>query len=350
MMTVQSLNDFLQQAGFNYVVYDMGRRIVRLTPQQFNQFENATTAYPTPLQQHAWLGIIGWHKDDKTQHFIWFLKLPLDELGKINPLARDELLHYLIEQLGQQLITHDQTTTAEIEPTALPHGFTPGEESMAMFHAKAAQHLGQPASRFYEHAREYLSGKQGYDQWAFVGMQGLADMVARLNQQNNQELLQQALPSLPLQPFGQLCRFLEHETISPQLAKLIINRAGNKEDADNCHDSTVAAIRAIAGCTDQDLRQAFIRKVLAEEYASNIEVLAAISGRCWNDLKNDDLCRLYLNTLAINTSGQTGFTHLLMDLLVIPGMREPIMRGMRDPKRSKELAQAMGQFFSTLGA
>ena len=347
---MQSLNDFLQQAGFSYVVYDMGRRMVRLTPQQFNQFENATTSYPTPLQQHAWLGIIGWQKDDKARHFIWFIKFPLDELGKINPLARDELLNFLIEQLGQQLLTSENTTTAEIEPTALPHGFTPGEESMAMFHAKAAQHLGQPPSRFYEHAREYLSGKQGYDQWAFVGMQGFADVVARLNQQDNQKLLQQALPHLPTQPFGQLCRFLEHETISSQLAETIINCTPNAEEPDDSRDNQVVTIRAIAGCPEHNLRQTFIRKVLAGEHARDIEVLAAISGRCWEDLKNEELCRLYLDTLANNNSGQSGFTHLLKDLLMIPGMREPVMQGLREPDRSKELTQAMGQFFSQLGA
>ena len=350
MMTMRYLNDFLRQADFNYVAYDMGRRIVRLTPQQFIQFENATIAYPTPLQQHAWLGILGWTKDDKTRHFIWFIKLPLDELGKINPLARDELLQYLVEQLGQQLLLSEGNATAEVEASALPHGFTPGEESMAMFHAKAAKHLGQPASRFYKHAQEYLSGKQGYEQWAFVGMQGLADVTARLNQHDNQELLQQALPHLPIQPFAQVCRFLEHETISPQLAKIIINRTDNELETDNYRDTVVSSLRAIAGCTDQDVRQAFIHKVLTAAYGKDVEVLAAISGRCWEDLKDKELCRLYLNNLAINNSGQTGFTHLLMDLLMIPGMREPIMQGLRDPDRSKELAQAMGQFFSKLGA
>ena len=347
---MQSLNDFLQQVGFNFIVYDMGRRIVRLTPQQFNQFENANIAYPTPLQQHAWLGIIGWAMDDKTQHFIWFIKLPLDELGKINPLARDELLRYLIEQLGQQLLINEENTTAEIEPSALPHGFTPGEETMAIFHAKAAQHLGQPASRFYDHTRQYLSGTQGYDQWAFVGMQGLADVIARLNQQDNQKLLQQAVPHLPIQPFCQICRFLEHENISPQLAEIIINRSNNETDSNNYRNSIVSAIRAIAGCTDQDLRQSFIRKILTGDLGSDIEILAAISGRCWNDLKDEELCRLFLNNLAINDNGQSGFTHLLMDLLMIPGMRESIMKGLRDPERSQELAQAMGQFFSQVGA
>ena len=345
---MQSLNDFLHQADINYVVYDVGRRIIRLTPQQFNQFENATIPYPTPLQQHACLGIIGWAKHDKTQHFIWFIKLPLDELGKLNQLARDELLQYLIEQLGQHLLINQDSESSGIESSVLPHGFTPGEETMAMFHAKAAQHLDQPASRFYEHAREYLSGQQGYDQWAFVGMQGLADVIARLEQQNNQELLLQALPQLPIQPFGQVCRFLEHETISPQLAKIIINRVDDEINTNNYRHSVVSALRAIAGCSDQDIRQSFIRKVLSEELGKDIEVLAAISGRCWEDLKDQELCRLYLNKLAINDNGQSGFSHLLKDLLMIPGMREPVMQGLRDPERSQELAQAMGQFFSTL--
>jgi len=164
-MKIESINEFLRQAGFSFVVYDMGRRMVRLTPQQFNQFENGVIAYPTPLQQHAWLGLLGWQEDDKSRHFIWFLKLPLDELGKINPPARDELLHYLVNQLGQRLLT---TVDSADSATALPHGFIPGQETMSMFHAKAARLLEQPPSRYYSHARDYLAGTQGYEQWAFV--------------------------------------------------------------------------------------------------------------------------------------------------------------------------------------
>jgi hypothetical protein len=89
---------------------------------------------------------------------------------------------------------------------------------------------------------------------------------------------------------------------------------------------------------------------LAEAYGTDIEILAAISGRCWEDLQDKDICRLFLECLANNTHGQSGFTHLLIDLLAIPGMREPVMQGLRDPNRSIELAQAMGQFFKQLGA
>ena len=59
-MAMQSLNDFLQQAVFNYVVYDMGRRMIRLTPQQFTQFENTTIAYPTPYSSMpGWESLAG---------------------------------------------------------------------------------------------------------------------------------------------------------------------------------------------------------------------------------------------------------------------------------------------------
>jgi hypothetical protein len=268
----------------------------------------------------------------------------------INTLARDELLHYLVNQLGQRLLTPEDGVDSATSPTALPHGFTPGEESMAMFHAKAVQQLGQPPSRYYSHARDYLAGKQGYDQWAFVGMQGLADVVARLQQEDNHNRLLQALPQLPSQPFGQLCRFLEHESVSPKLATTLINRARLTEISGYSHDDLVAIIRALAGCTASHLRQSLIRRVLAKPCGTDIEILAAISGRCWEDLRDSEICQLFLECLANNTHGQSGFAHLLIDLLAIPGMRESVMKGLRYPNRSKELAQAMGQFFKQLGA
>jgi len=345
-MKIASINEFLHQAGFSYIVYDMGRRMVRITPQQFNQFENGILAYPTPFQQHAWLGLLGWQEKDKSRHFIWFLKFPLDELGKINHLARDELLHYLVNQLGQRLLT---TVESSESASALPHGFTPGQEAMAMFHAKVARLLEQPPSRYYSHARDYLAGIQGYDQWAFVGIQGLADVVARLEQENNARRVLQAIPELPSQPFGQLCRFMEHENISPELAASLINRVSQDKTPEYFRDDLVAVVRALAGCPDSQLRQNLIRHILQEPYGSDIEILAAISGRSWEDLRDGEICRLFLERLACNTHGQSGFAHLLIDLLAIPGMRETVMRGLREPNRSKELAHAMGQFFKQLG-
>ena len=345
-MTIESIGEFLRQAGFSFTVYDIGRRMVRLTPQQFNQFENGALAYPTPLQQHAWLGLLGWQEGDKTHHFIWFLKLPLDEVGKINPMARDEILRFLINQVGQRIVTSEDNPNSA---TALPYGFTPGKESMAIFHAKAAQQLEQPPSRFYQHARDYLAGKQGFEQWAFVGIQGLADVVARLREEDNEERLKQAIPELPAQPLGQLCRFLEHERISTGLATILINRVSNHTSSETSRDELVSIIRALAGCGNSEIRQKFLRQVLSGPFAIDIEILAAISGRCWEDLQDNEICRLYLECLANNNQQQAGFTSLLIDLLAIPGMRETVMQGLRNPNRSEALAQAMGQLFKQLG-
>ena len=345
-MKIESISEFLRQAGFSFTVYDMGRRMVRLTPQQFIQFEYGALAYPTPLQQHAWLGLLGWQEEAKSHHFIWFLRLPLDEVGKINPLARDELLRFLINQIGQRIVTSENNPTSAV---ALPYGFTPGKESMAIFHAKAAQRLEHPPSRFYQHARDYLAGQQGFEQWAFVGIQGLADIVARLREEDNEEILKQAIPELPAQPLGQLCRFLEHERISSGLATTLIKRVSNHTPSEISRDELVSIIRALAGCADSGIRQEFLRRVLSGPYAFDIEILAAISGRCWEDLKDNEISQLYLECLANNNQQQAGFKSLLMDLLAIPGMRETVMQGLRDPSRSEALAQAMGQFFKQLG-
>ena len=345
-MKIESINEFLRQAGFDYIVFDMGRRMVRLTPQQFNQFEKGVLAYPSPLQQHAWLGILGWQQQDKTRHFIWFVKLPLDELGKINPLARDELLHYLVNQLGQRLLASDDNIDTV---TTLPHGFTPGEESMSMFHAKAALLLGQPASRYYQHARDYLTGRQGFEQWAFVGMQGLADVIVRLRQEDNETRLLQSLPHLPSQPFGQVCRFLEHEEISAELATALTKRFAPQVETEISREDLVATTRALSGCIDAEIRRDWIRRVLRGASGNDIEILAAVSGRCWKDLRDSEICRLFLERLAVNSHQQSGFAALLTDLLAIPGMREIVMQGLRNPSRSEALAQAIGQFFIQLG-
>ena len=86
-------------------------------------------------------------------------------------------------------------------------------------------------------------------------------------------------------------------------------------------------------------------QVLQHSCSRNIEVLAAISGRCWQVLKQQDLCQTYVEQLANNDAGQTGFSHLLADLLFMPAMRTPVMQALRRPERSNKLSQSMGDMF-----
>lgn len=346
-MSVQSISEFMQQAGVRLAVTDMGRRMQALTLSHFSRLENGQQPCPQPFQQHAWLGLLGWSAADPARHFIWFLKLPLDELGLISPTARDEVLHYLLHQVGTGLL-QDEATQADKEPADLPHGFRPGAESMAMFHARAACLLQQPPSRYYQPARDYLTGKQGYEQWAFVGLQGLAEIVARLEEDNNLAGLMQALPELPPAPLTQLYRFLEHVPLPAALGKEIIRLSPPGGADQTAHNRTVGAIRALSACEDERLTREYLQAVLECPAADDIEILAAISGRCWQALQAPQLASRFLERLARNPAGQHAFTTLLLDLLAIPGMREPLLATLRSPQRSATLAAALGKLFSRL--
>ncbi|MCW8891458.1 MAG: DUF3549 family protein, partial [Sedimenticola sp.] len=75
------------------------------------------------------------------------------------------------------------------------------------------------------------------------------------------------------------------------------------------------------------------------------ELLAALSGRAWEQLHEPRLRRLFLERLAENSAGQEAFNHCMADLLFIPGMREPVLGAVRDPNRSEQLSAAIGSMF-----
>jgi hypothetical protein len=43
-----TLSKFLRQSGAQYRVFDMGRRVCKLTPEQFVSFDNCQQPYPFP--------------------------------------------------------------------------------------------------------------------------------------------------------------------------------------------------------------------------------------------------------------------------------------------------------------
>jgi len=350
-MKLDSLSDLMQQADIQFTVFDLGRRINRISPQLFSRIEQADVAYPYPFKQHAWIGLVGWQNSNKKEHFIWFIQLPLDELGLIDPVARDEIVQYLVKQIENKLLLKTAEPKSP-QKGSLPHGFTPGEESMAVFHSKVSLLLGHPASKHYQPVRDYLTGKQGYDQWAFLTVQGLADITSRIDEENNQALLLKALPNIPETPFSLICRLLEHQAINDEIASSLIQRITSESNSieSNHNKSTelVAVIRGVSFMQNIEKRQSFLQQVLAGTAANDIEVLAAIAGRCWDDLKTQTLGKMFLTALAANNQGQHGFDNIVVDLLTLPGLREPIMSAMRSPERSAELTTAMGTFFSRL--
>jgi len=349
MSAFSTIGEFLEQTGTHFRVFDMGRRVEKIPRKEFARFEAGEAPYPYPLQQHAWLGLLGWNPGEPEERFIWFIKLGLDETGRLSLAARDDFLRRVVAAAEEKARAREQ---GEEESGAAgdamednPHGFKPKEERMAAFHAKALKSLGLPPSRFFEHAREYFTGKPGWDQWAFVGLQGIADFAARLDEDDHEALLAKAIAHLPESPLQAVCHALENSRFSLALAEALAERLRAELKGEGRADIVASLIRGVSNTRASGLRQQLLGEVLRSPLGSNVEVLAAIAGRSWADLREPEVGQRFVEALARSEGGQEAFNHVMADLMFIPGMREPLLTYLRNPERSPELARAMGALF-----
>lgn len=348
MNKIDSLGEFFRQSQTRYRVYDMGRGIRRLTAEQFDRFEAGTLPYPFPLQQHAWLGIVGWNENEPAEQFIWFLKFPLDETGCLIQATRDDFLARMLESLGHNLQASRKGEALQDGMQESPYGFKPKESTMAAFHAGLTRLLGEPASRFYAHAKNYLDGEPGYDQWAFVGIQGIADVAARLDEDGNEQRIINALPHLPAPALNALCGFLGNQAIGTRLAEKLQQRLEQELSAGDGDAAVIAALLGAFSCSQgTGLRDAAVRAALESRHARNIQILAAIAARNWECLQEETLARRYCEALALNDLGVDAFIQVMADLLFVPGMRPPLLAQLRNPQRSEALSRAVGAMFNT---
>lgn len=306
-----------------------------ISDETFLAFEQGEIPYPWPLQQQAWLGMMVWQDQTDDDLVIWFLRFPLDANGRLTAGIRDDFVYRLLQKGEQQ--TEDESN---------PYGFKPKQEHMACFHAKAAKILGKAPSRFYQHAMDYFSGKPGFDQWAFVGLQGIADVVSRIDESDHARLLADAFPQLPLQPLDALCQCLEHESVPEELANAIGQRLQQELDSSHPEPNVISwCLRAISGCENPRITEHWVLTVLNHTSGQDAEVLASISGRCWQTLKQATIIQAFLENLARSKEGQEFFNLVIVDLINIPGMQDAIHKAIRHTDRSTQLSRAIGEMF-----
>lgn len=348
MSKIPTITGFLENNSTRLRLFDMGRRVVKIPREQFLKFEHCEISYPFPLQQKAWFGIL--FQEQKEEPFIWFLQLPLDELGQLMPAARDDFLHRLLERIGENIQAAKEGRQFESALKDNPYCFKPKDERMAVFHAKASKALKQPPSKYYDHAQQYFSGDLGWNQWTFVGYQGIADIAVRLHEDSNEYHLAQAIPQLPPSPFEALCHCLENEEVTLDITQALLERVKSTLAEEKPNPAILtSAIRGVAQSCSTNLRRELLQTILQRPDICSSDVLVAISGRTWEPLKEAEIGKLYLERLAESSTGQPFFSHCLADLLYLPGMREPLLKIIRDPARSEHLSQAIGDMFSTEG-
>ncbi|MGD2118065.1 MAG: DUF3549 family protein [Chromatiales bacterium] len=332
-----TLTEFLEATGASLRFYDLGRRISKISRNDFLQFEKLELVWPYPLQQQAWFGLVMLDANQKAEPVIWFLRFPLDETGKLMQAGRDYFIHRLFEAA-----TATRTDNAATLADALkdnPHVFKPRDDKMAVFHARLAKTLKQPASRFYAHALEYFSGAQGWEQWNFVGFQGIADVSERLEEDNNTELLCNAIAELPTTPLEALLQCLENRAVPHVLAEALQQRLKQELEKDQPVVSTLAHLaRSVACSQSQTHKNHMLKQLLQSRYGVQADILAAIAARVWEWLYKPTNTALYLEKLT--QTPQDVFNNILADLLYMPRLREIIMAQIRHPQRPDQLALA----------
>ncbi len=129
MSHISTISELLALSNCQYRIYDMGRKIDKLSKEQFDKIEMTHLPYPFPSQGHAFLAIAFWQKKS-TEPYLWFVKLPLDERGLLNQGARNHFIAIIIEALGADLSV-DPTEQQEELLKSNPYHFTPAQYKLA---------------------------------------------------------------------------------------------------------------------------------------------------------------------------------------------------------------------------
>lgn len=327
MQPLNSLHDFFTRTDADVRLYHMGRRIEPCDLSTLAALETTNAPWPQPWQGNARIALV-FRIGDLADPLIWFLALPLDEQGQLDPAARDGFLQRLLEVLGHNVHHLDSQGTQRIDNLMHnnPLAFTPSVPFQAVLHAMASRDLDQPASQHLEPAEAYLEGQQPLD-WRALGLQGIADFAVRMSSAQSHSLADR-LATLPPEVLTPLCYCLEHVSIDTPLAESL-RRRGEQAADDGDIEILCACVRAINGADERFVGRWF-DALLGTESAPKPgpDVLAAIAGRGWRVLEDAQRLPLFLNRLA--EEPRVDFLTVVKDLALIPRLRLPVLMALRD--------------------
>ncbi|MBW3694344.1 DUF3549 family protein [Vibrio sp. T187] len=336
MDTIHTLTQLLKNSGCQYDIYDLGRRIQKIDNDLFSNVEQGKQPYPFPLQRQAHLAIAYWNEEK--QPWIWFLKFKLDERGLLLQAEVGNFLKFVIEAMGTRL-NGEMSEEQQQKLSNNPYTFKPSEDKMAVFHSQVRAGLELPTSQYYEHAQHFFTGDLGWDNWQTVGLQGITDMCARLDHNQNGVAIRKALKKLPSEPLYATLGALEHTQLPEKLAERIQELAEQEiSSAEPDLFLLSALVRALSGAPNT-INTSVIKAILASPRLSHQEVLIGLAGRSWQSLQDPTIAEQFLLRLA-QTGNQTLFNQLFADLVMIPTLRM-VFLPLLNSSPSEELAGAL---------
>lgn len=338
MSRINTISEFLLHGATDYRIFDMGRAIRSISSQTFLDFELNQIAAPYPRQQHAWFGIVFFNQGLNQEHFIWFIKLPLDEQSKLVSAARNQFLQIVVEALGSQSGKNDKTQNSLPDN---PFTFTPNQQQLASFNSLSRQQLGLAPSQYFALAQQYLLSPQNTN-WQQISLQGIADLSAKINQEPVKSLLIQQFPHLAYEVQIALCEVLENHPVNAALSKVLIKQWYKQATQQNY---LLAMLRALSQCDDAELVKALLIDILGQDQLISDNLLVLIAARHWQRLADEQLIKLFIHRLS--HAEVDLFVGLFGDLVQIPDCRELMLKVLRWPEKEPALVNRIETLFAS---
>ena len=337
--SLQTLTDLFKEVGGQYRVFDMGCRLSKLSVSQFTDFETCKKPYPLPWLKHAWIGILLWqNQQQEAAPTIWFLKFPLDEQGFMIQASRDEFLNQLLDTIGTNMLDKEESAALADKLQHSNLAFTPDQDRMAAFNAQARSLLKQPASEFYQPARDYLLGEDLSTGWEALGVQGFADLAQRM--EDNAELaklIAEKVAHMPAPVLTAVAVQCENSQLPYQVSEAFLQCGQASTDV----GEQVICLRAISQASNAQARCDWLLQMLAAGQEVSVELLAAVASKCQADLRETAVLSAFVEACAAD---QGVFNGLVGELMYQQDLRQAILALVRSPERSERLAQAFGVF------
>lgn len=339
------LSEYLAQLDGQYRLYDVGRRIKKVSKAQFEKFERLQSPYPFPYLQHAWLALYISPPKQPDNETLMFLKWPLDEQGQLIPYVRDDLVHRLIK-LSETPLQADSEIDDPLKDN--PFAFKPDDVRLANLHAMIQTSQHRKPSSHYDACINYLQAgalnQASLSNWQNLGLQGFADVAARYDQ--HKASLQGCLPHLPAEVFLALAQCLEHQTIAPDMANLVFARFKQTLTQPEQTILVEACMRILGACPDDGLRIEAWQAWLESHYATDVACVLAFATRNYDDLAfmPDRITEFLVNLAKLNQDKDaqyTAFVKIAGDLLFLPGIRNLLLNALRSEQRPEILGNAM---------
>jgi hypothetical protein len=331
--TINSISEFLHAAGTQFRIVDMGRGYRELSAQTFVDIEYQKQPVPFPRQQHMWFGCIFWQSG---QHFIWFIKLPLDERGLLNQAARNSFLEKVIQALGAQL---QNTVQQNGQLGDNPFTFTPNQKQLADFHAFAKKILIQPASPYLAPCIDYIQSPSTKD-WQTLPVQGLAEIASRCNEGNIQVHLLNNWSVMPRAVTISLLESFEHYAINKPLAVHIKKEIEVLVKSNQIDFGLLASYLRALSQADIAIQTETVRFICSQADVPS-ELLLVIAARNFAALQDTAVLHRFIpHLLSYDDDFVMG---LYQDLVQLPQTRMHLLSLIHDTRDTTGLSQRIKQ-------